>query len=305
MHRVTVFTPTYNRANLLADAYNSLRKQTCKDFEWLIIDDGSNDNTKAVVDSFIGENIIDIKYIFQQNRGQYFAHNTAINNAQSELFAFLDSDDYYADNTIERLLYYFDQIKDNDDFAGVAGLKANRKGIVVGTPCNYKTLNCTIIDYRYKYKIKGDRLECFKTDLIKKFPFPEFEGRFVPNALIWNRISSSRKLLYFGEIMLYYEFSADSMSKDIIRNRQSTPDAYLLHYSELSKYNIPLYYKLRAVINFWRFAPYSNIKFKEKLLKVGFFKSIICIPIGYLMSFKDLLITKLAIKIMPKYFLKN
>jgi len=292
MHRVTIFTPTYNRARLLVDAYNSLKNQTCKDFEWLIIDDGSIDNTKTVVDSFIEDHVIDIIYIYQENRGQYFAHNTAINNAKSELFAFLDSDDYYAQNTIERILYFFDQIKDDNDFAGVAGLKANRKGIVVGTPCNYNVLRCSILDYRYKFKIKGDRFECFKTDLVKKYPFPEFEGKFVPNALIWNRIGSLKKLLYFGEIMSFYEFSADSMSKDIIRNRQSTPDAYLLHYSELSRYKIPLYYKLRAIVNFWRFAPYSTIKFEEKILKVGIYKSIFCLPVGYFMYLKDVLYTK-------------
>ena len=103
MVAVTIFTPTYNRASLLVKAYNSLKTQTCFDFEWLIIDDGSTDNTKSLVDSFIDEGLINIRYYYQENRGQYYAHNTAARLAKGELFTFLDSDDAYLEQTVERL----------------------------------------------------------------------------------------------------------------------------------------------------------------------------------------------------------
>lgn len=282
MYRVTVFTPTYNRASLLLNAYESLKRQTCKDFEWLIVDDGSIDNTREVVESFKSENILNIIYVYQKNRGQYYAHNTALQYASSELFTFLDSDDTYLDNSIETLLFYYDQIKLDEQFVGVAGLKANKLGQIVGGDVDYDIIDCSIIDFRYKYKYKGDRLEAFKTDVIKKFAFPIFDGKYVPNALVWNRISHSLKVRYFSRVVEYYEWVGDSMSHSIIENRQSTPDAYLLYYSELSSYNIPVYYKIRSAINYWRFAPYSNVLFWKKLQCMSIWKSIIGLPLGSL-----------------------
>lgn len=287
MKTITVFTPTYNRAELLKNAYESLKKQTVKDFEWLIVDDGSTDDTKQVVESFISEKILDIKYIYQENRGQYFAHNTAAKYAESELFTFLDSDDVYLDNTIEILLSYFNQIKLDDSFAGIAGLKAGRNGKIVGGNVDYDVLDCTVIDFRYKYKYKGDKLESFRTSLIKQFLFPIYEGKYVPNALIWNRISNKLKIRYFAKVVEYYELSSDSMSYTIIQNRRSTPDAYLLYYSELSKYDIPFYFKLRSAINFWRFAVCSKKSFKEKLSYMESWKNILAIPLGYLCYYID------------------
>lgn len=282
MKTVTVFTPTYNRANLLVNAYESLKKQTCKDFEWLIVDDGSIDNTREVVDGFIKENIVDIKYIHQENRGQYFAHNTAAEYADSQFFTFLDSDDVYTSDAVERLIFYSNQISDKDDFAGVAGLKADFKGNIRGGDVAYDILDCSIIEYRYKYCYKGDKLECFKTPLIKETLFPVFKGKYVPNALVWNRIGCMLKMRYFNEILYYCEYAGDSMSLSIVKNRQSTPDAYLLYYSELSNYPIPVYYKIRSSINYWRFAFYSHGSFGDKLKQMGYWKSFLGFPLGCL-----------------------
>lgn len=287
MKRVTVFTPTYNRAHLLKNAYESLKRQTEKNFEWLIVDDGSKDDTKAVVESFISENILDIKYVYQENRGQYFAHNTAAKYAESELFTFLDSDDVYLDNTVELLLYYYDQIKDDPSFAGVAGLKADRRGNIVGGNVDYEVLDSSVVDFRYKYKYKGDKLESFRTSLIKQYLFPVYNGKYVPNALIWNRISNKLKLRYFAKIVEYYELGTDSMSHTIIQNRRSTPDAYLLYYSELSKYKIPVYFKIRSAINFWRFAKCSDKTLLEKFKYMEFWKNIVACPLGYICYYID------------------
>ncbi|MRT93426.1 glycosyltransferase family A protein [Ancylomarina sp. 16SWW S1-10-2] len=287
MKKITIFTPTYNRVALLPRAYDSLKRQTCKNFEWLIIDDGSQDETRALIESYILENEIDIVYIYQENRGQYFATNTAITNANSELFAFLDSDDYLADNAIERLIYFFEKIKSNDEFAGVAGLKAYFDGSCVGGEVDYDTLDCTNIDYRYKYKYTGDKYECFKTKLIKEHLFPIFEGKYAPNALLWNRMSHKKMLRFFNEKLYFCEYEPGSMSSTIVQNRQSTPDAYLLHYSELSKYKIPLWYKLRAGINFWRFAPYSKKSIKDKIRQIGVLNTLISIVPGFFMFLKD------------------
>ena len=292
MKTITVFTPTYNRAHLLANAYESLKAQTVKDFEWLIVDDGSADNTKSVVDTFIQEGIVEIQYVYQENRGQYWAHNTALKYAKGELLAFLDSDDVYTPNAIERILFYYEQIRDNDEFAGVAGLKADSRGDVVGSNVDFQILDCSSLDFKYKYRhhFKGDCLECFKMKIACLYPFPEFAGKSVPNGLVWNRIAANYKLRYFAEVMYLYEWSDDSLSRTVIRNRRSTPEAYLLYYSELSNYDIPLWYKIRSAINYWRFAFCARISFKEKFRGITVWKSILGLPAGFLFYVRDSLI---------------
>lgn len=287
MKKLTIFTPTYNRESLLPRAYASLKRQTCKNFQWLIIDDGSQDNTRTLIDSYKQENEIDIVYIYQENRGQYYATNTAITNARSELFAFLDSDDYLSDSAVERLIYYFEQIRDDESYAGVAGLKAYFDGRCVGGEVDYDILNCTNIDYRYKFRYTGDKYECFKTELIKQHLFPTYDGKYAPNALLWNRMSNKKMLRFFNEKLYFCEYVEGSMSSTIVKNRQSTPDAYLLHYSELSKYNIPLWLKFRAAINFWRFAPYSEKSISEKIKQLGVFKTLFSFIPGFLMYLRD------------------
>ena len=150
-----------------------------------------------------------------------------------------------------------------------------------------RVLDCSILDYRYRYHYKGDKLECFKLKYARLYPFPEFNGKFVPNALIWNRISSSKKLRYFAEIVHLYDWSEDSMSRTIIKNRRSTPDAYLLYYSELSNYDIPLWYKIRSAINYWRFAPCSQKGLLEKLRGISLWKSLLGLPPGVLFYIRD------------------
>jgi glycosyltransferase involved in cell wall biosynthesis len=285
---ITVFTPTYNRAHLLPVAYNSLKCQTVMDFEWLIVDDGSTDNTRAVVDAFIAEGAMDIRYVWQENRGQYFAHNTALDHACGELLSFLDSDDSYTPQAMERIIYYYNQIKDNDTFAGVCGLKADRSGRIIGGG-GLPLLDCTVIDYRYRYKQKGDKAECFKLKYARECPFPVFEGKYSPNALVWNRIGHVRKLRYFAEVCMICEWCDDSMSRTVTANRRSTPDAYLLHYSELSNYRIPFWQKLRAGINYWRFAPCSHRNFVDKWRGITQWKSIIGLPAGLLFYLCDTL----------------
>lgn len=282
MKTVTVFTPTYNRAYRLQKAYDSLVAQTCQDFEWLIIDDGSTDDTKSLVDSFIKEAKIQIRYVYQSNRGQYFAHNTALKHAQGELLAFLDSDDSLLPIAIERFIYYYNQIKNDDDYVGVAGLKVKSSGEIVGSSVDYNVLDLSIIDYRYKFHYKGDKSECFKLSMAKLYPFPEFSGKYVPNALVWNRISNIKKIRYFNEVVHMYNIYEDSMSNTIIENRRSTPDAYLLYYSELSNYKIPLFYKIRSAINYWRFAPSSDKSFIDKIRGISLWKSMFCMLPGYL-----------------------
>ena len=107
MKTLTIFTPAYNRAHTIGRTYESLCRQTCKDFEWLIVDDGSSDNTRALVEGWIKENRIPIRYIYQQNQGMHGAHNTAYRNIETELNTCIDSDDYMPDDAVEKIITFW------------------------------------------------------------------------------------------------------------------------------------------------------------------------------------------------------
>ena len=120
---ITIFTPTYNRGEFLKKIYKTLCNQTCKKFIWLIVDDGSVDDTEYIVQQFLKDSIIDIKYIKQSNGGKYRAHNTAVKNCDSNYFLILDSDDNLSPNAIEILTDLIKKIKNEKDICGIVGCR--------------------------------------------------------------------------------------------------------------------------------------------------------------------------------------
>ena len=129
---LTVFTPTYNRAYILGRCYESLKRQTCKDFVWLIIDDGSTDNTRELVDRWIQENKVPIKYHYQENQGMHGAHNTAYELIDTELNVCIDSDDYMADDAVEKIISFWRR-HGNEKTAGIIALDSYTDGRIIGT----------------------------------------------------------------------------------------------------------------------------------------------------------------------------
>lgn len=284
---ITIFTPTYNRSYLLPDVYKSLCNQSFTDFEWIIVDDGSSDNTKEIVAQFINDKKIKISYIWQANRGKHFAINRGVSEANGELFFILDSDDKLPADSLENVYSYFQKIKDNPKIGGVAGRRNYDDGKIVGTG-DFKELIANSIDIRYKYNVTGDLVEVFKTQVLKEFPFPEIENeKFCPEALLWNRISEKYTLLFFNEGIYTTQYLPDGLTAKIVKIRMTSPIASMLTYSELEKKEISLLQKIKANINFWRFSFNSNYSFSKKMAQVGAFFSLFGFPIGYAMYLKD------------------
>ena len=267
---VTIFTPTYNRAYIIGILYKSLLVQTSKDFEWLIVDDGSTDDTEILVSTFIKEKQISICYIKQQNGGKHKAINRGVEKAKGDLFFIVDSDDHLSQDAVEKLSMCYHQIEADDSFAGVSGIRVSFSGERIGGEFKYHVLDCSSLDLRFKYHVAGDMAEAFKTAILKKYPFPIFEGeRFCPEALIWNRISLKYKLR-FTDIPIYKcEYRLDGLTAKIVKLRMNSPEASLLYYSELYHMPIPFIQKLKAAINYWRFAFCSKKPFGEKLKQIG------------------------------------
>ena len=284
---LTVFTPTFNRAYIIRNLYESLKRQTCKDFEWLIVDDGSTDDTERLIKEFIAEEQFTIRYINQKNGGKHRAINRGVQEAEGELFFIVDSDDYLVDNAIERILFYYEGIKDNKAFGGICGLKCYPDGSKVGGGEDYGILDCTSIEFRYKFMMKGDMAEVLRTDVIKQFPFPEVEGEmFCPEAVMFNRIAQKYKLRYFYENVYVCDYLPDGLSAKITKIRMQSPVAAMICYSELANFNVPYIQRLKASINFWRFSLCSNESFALKLRRIGW-QWLFALPVGFVMHLKD------------------
>lgn len=284
---ITVFTPTYNRGYIIKNLYDSLCVQSCKDFEWLIVDDGSTDNTEDLIQSLKNENKIDIKYIKLSNGGKHRAINCGVQEAAGELFFIVDSDDRITPDAISIIEKQYFQIAKDSSFAGVCGIKAYFNGNKVGGERNFGILDCTSLDFRYKYHIGGDMAEVFRTKVLKEFPFPEIKDEyFCPEALVWNRIAVKYKLRYFYEKIYLCEYLPDGLTAKIVTIRKNSPITSMLYYSELKKMRIPFLQKIKATINYWRFSFCSEVNIYTKVNQIGA-SSLVILPIGFLFYIMD------------------
>lgn len=287
---ITVFTPTYNRASLLSRLYDTLILQTYKNFEWIIVDDGSKDNTKEVVNSFVAERKIDIHFVQQENGGKHRAINTGVSLAKGELFFILDSDDVLPNNALELVAENYKSIKDNASFAGVSGIDGYFDGQSIGTGLPSELLNCNSVDIRYKYHIKGDMKEIFRTSVMKEFPFPNIEGeKFCPEVLVWNRIARKYKLRYFNKIIYKVEYQPEGLTSNIVKARMNSPIASMICYSEILQLDVPFIDKFKTAINYWRFRLCYHGQSEYPKLK-GIWN--VVAPLGWLMHLNDVRVNK-------------
>lgn len=259
---ITVFTPTYNRAHLLPVLYDSINNQSYRDFEWLIVDDGSTDGTRDLVDKWIDDATFSIQYVYQENGGKHRAINRGAQMAQGELFYIVDSDDKLPYNALETIMLYYNQIREDNNFAGVCGLKAYFDGRLVQPKVGYDILDCKGVDYNYRLNLFGGKAEVVKTDILKKYQFPEYnEEKYCGESAIWNRIGSKYYFRYFAKIIYSCEFYEDGLTKNSLKNRMNSPLSAMYIYKDLCELDVPYGVKIRAAVNYWRF--YFCLKRKQ------------------------------------------
>lgn len=282
---ITVFTPAYNRANLMPIAYKSLCKQTCKNFEWLIVDDGSTDNTEEVVNGFIQEGKTPIRYVKKTNGGKHTAINRGLKEAKGELFLILDSDDSLPFDAVENILFEYEKVRGKSDLAGVCGLMAHHDGTLIGSGFPKDGMYVSSIDLRHQSGVTGDLMEVWKTDVIREYPFPVVDGeRFCPEVLVWNRIALKYKLYCFNKVVYYRDYLDGGLTDNIVRIRMKSPIASMMCYAEMNKLPIPFVQKVKAAINYWRF---------RFCIKEGVCPTIspiwaLLAPLAYIMHLRDL-----------------
>lgn len=226
MKTLTIFTPTYNRAHTLVRTYNSLCSQTCKDFEWLIIDDGSTDNTAEIVNQWIKEADFRIRYIYQCNQGMHGAHNTAYRNITSELNACIDSDDYMPTDAVESIISFWNKNK-NDKYAGFIGLDQREDGSIIGSRFPSNMQETTLMGF-YAKGGTGDKKLVYRTDVIKKYPeYPLFEGeRYVGLAYKYMLIDQDYTMLTLNKPLVIVEYQEDGSSNLMWKQYWNNPQGF-------------------------------------------------------------------------------
>lgn len=226
MATLTVFTPAYNRAYTIGRTYDSLCRQTCKDFCWLVIDDGSSDNTRQLVEGWIAECKIPIRYIYQQNQGMHGAHNTAYRNIDTPLNVCIDSDDYMPDDGVEKILSCWSQYG-SDQYAGIIGLDITTDGKIVGTLFDPGMKSTTVSGF-YQKGGQGDKKMVYRTDVIKRYPeYPIFEGeKYVGLAYKFMLIDQDYQLITLNEPLVIVDYQQDGSSFNMYKQYWNNPRGF-------------------------------------------------------------------------------
>lgn len=233
---LTIFTPTYNRSYTLPVLYESLVTQSCLDFEWLIIDDGSTDDTKRLIDSWILQNKIKITYFYKVNEGMHSAHNKAFELITTDFNMCIDSDDFVAKDAIEKIYINIKNLPKH--CAGIIGLDADKNGSIIGTKIPEHLEYIKLNELYSLHKVKGDKKMVYRTEIVKLYPsYPVFNGeRFVPLDYLFLLIDQDYDLKVVNEIFCVVEYLDDGSTNNIYKQYRINPNGFA--FSRVSRINL-------------------------------------------------------------------
>lgn len=235
LKKLTIFTPTYNRAYCLHKCYESLKYQTNKDFIWLIIDDGSSDHTKELVSSWRAENCIEINYYWQQNQGMHGAHNTAYELIDTELNVCIDSDDYMPNDAVEKILSFWVKYG-SDKISGIIGLDSYTDGQIIGSKLPENLKRSTLFNLYNKHNVTGDKKLVYRTELSKQYPYPIFKNeKYVGLAYKYYMLDRQYEMLLMNEVLCCVEYLPDGSSMNMLKQYRRNPKGFAFYRKELMK----------------------------------------------------------------------
>ena len=234
MKLLTIFTPTYNRAYILPELYHSLCKEPSDYFIWLVVDDGSTDNTQELVENWQRENQIEIVYYKQENGGKMRAHNKGVELCTTPLFFCIDSDDQIAPGAIGKILETHQTLQD-DEFLG--GIAAKKLIINKLTSKDLPDIKRSTLHNIYASGFKGDTSLVFKTDVLREFPFPEIEGeKFVTEGYVYDQIDQKYELLIMNEYLMRCKYQDDGYTFNAGSLYLKYPKGWALYFSQYYKF---------------------------------------------------------------------
>lgn len=275
---VTIFTPVYNRAYIIQNLYESLKRQTDQRFEWIIVDDGSTDNLFEMVETWKKETrAFPIRYYYTENGGKHRAINFGVKMASYDAFLIVDSDDYLTDNAVELVHEWWQGIKDKEEYAGVSGLRGNESGGAIGgRPSMDPYIDATNME-REKYGLLGDKAEVYKTAVLRKYPFPEFPGEnFLTEAVVWDRIAAGGfKLRWYNQIIYICDYRADGLTRQGRKIFEKNPKGWGLYLRQQCEiYGLPAWERINRYLEYYIYTReilprrkiLENLKIDEEIL---------------------------------------
>lgn len=277
--KITVFTPTYNRAGKLIRLYESLVEQSTKDFEWLIIDDGSTDYTEQIVTNFINNNSFIVRYYKQENGGKHRAYNKALLLAESDFFICVDSDDFLERDAIKNIIEATEELEENQ---GIIAYKADE---------NSKLLSDSFpvdVSFTKKYELEqvhvcfGEFTLIYPTDIAKKFPFPCFEGeKFVTEAVVYDQIDKICKMKLFPKVITVCEYQDDGYTNNLNQIMKNNPGGYCLYFMQHIDLQNSFFKKLICAGKYKCFCIFAK---KNRTKYFGKYKGVVALatPLGLL-----------------------
>ena len=235
---LTVFTPAYNRGYCINKCYESLCRQTCKDFVWLVVDDGSTDNTAQLIKEWQSrDNGFEIKYVYKENGGMHTAHNTAYENIETLLNTCIDSDDYMTDDAVEKIIRCWNKYG-SDQYAGIIALDILDNGKVIGKPLEMERFATTFAGY-YQRGGRGDKKIIYRTDVVKSTPaYPVFDGeKYVSLGYKYEQVDLIAPLIILNEPVCVVEYQEDGSSTNMFRQYLRNPQGFAFARKESMKCN--------------------------------------------------------------------
>lgn len=250
MKTLTVITTTYNRAYCLGQVYESLLRQTNDDFVWLIVDDGSTDNTKDLVDGWIQEGKIVIKYLYKSNGGMHTARNLAYENVETELNVIIDSDDWMTDDGVEKIVSFW-KGKGGAQYYGIVSNNVTPQGELVGTQLPLGVEACTLTALSEKYGVRGDKKLVLRSDLAKLYPYPEFEGeKFYPASYKFRLLDRDYQLLLLSENTCVVDYNEDSMTYAKFAQYRSCAKGFAHYRNEMIRISNSMRFVVKNMIHY-------------------------------------------------------
>ena len=296
----TVFTPTYNRANTLQRVYDSLCVQTYRNFEWLVVDDGSSDDTHGMIASWRTHASFPIRYIYQENQGKHIAFNRGVHEAKGKLFLSLDSDDACVPNALERLKHHWDSIPDNQRhrFSAVTVLCEDETGAIHGSRFPSDVTDSDSIEIRYRFRVKGEKWGFHLTEILRQFPFPKVAGeKFVTEDIVWRAIARRYKTRYVNEVLrIYFNSDADQIGRltKVVPKGQAKGRALYCESvlnQDLAWFSAVPGEFLRVAGNYARYAFHAGSGISKQASGLRSFRArllwVLMLPVGYLLYRRD------------------
>ena len=277
---LTIFTPAYNRGYTIKNCYDSLCRQTNKDFVWLVVDDGSTDNTSELIREWKKkDNGFEIKYVYKANGGMHTAHNTAYEHIDTELNVCIDSDDYMPDDAVEKIINFWKE-NGSDEYAGIIALDVHKdSNHVIGSNLPNKK-STTLMGY-YNNGGSGDKKLIYRTDVIKATPsYPEFDGeKYVGLAYKYHIVDETKELLIMNEPVCIVDYQEDGSSFSMWKQYYNNPKGFaffriseMKYQSGLQLFKTCIHYVSSSLIS-------RDKKFISKSPKKIF--TFLAIPFGY------------------------